>query len=660
MKRRIVLACALAAVTLFATSSTISAHGDMHAGHGAPKPIADAVAISAAGYAVALESDPSPLAVGRESRIIANVTRADSHAPARDGHVEIVIDADRAEATALSASESTWAGRYTATYTPTRAGGAHARVIVHALDGRHLAAPLTFDFPLDIARAPGLGWPAWSAIALALVIAGVFVYAASLRARTSAVGAFDLLSIPWLHRTLTSRALQSGVQIAMLAVTLVIVLLGFFDVQDGGVNLATKLTWTIWWPGIIFTFVLVGRVWCIACPFGALNEWSARASGARRQLPRIFRNVWWATAAFVLLTWADEQLGIVRSPAMTAWIVVGVAAIAIAIGLRYERRSFCRHLCPIGGLIGIYSMTAPVELRARDRALCRTHADQACYRGSVRNSGCPMFEFPATLDRNTYCTLCGDCVRGCEHGNVVLRLRAFGKDLWASTRRALDEAYLAVALVGITLTVTAGMLTWWPGWISALARWLPEIVRTHVKPITYLGAVESAVLFVGSLAIVPLLVFAAGALSVWLARDETVTAPHANARRAFVIFGYMFVPIGLAMHLAHNLSHLLLEGGGFLPALQRAALRFTPWSLGEPDWSTLPLAPEPVVALLQTIVLIGFLALSLYAGHRLALRTYTDARAASRAVIPFAALSLAFTVLGIVLLSQPMAMRHGS
>ena len=121
----------------------------------------------------------------------------------------------------------------------------------------------------------------------------------------------------------------------------------------------------------------------------------------------------------------------------------------------------------------------------------------------------------------------------------------------------------------------------------------------------------------------------------------------------------MFVPVGLAMHLAHNLGHLLLEGGGLLPAVQRAVTRFTPWNLGEPDWHVLPVAPEPVVAFLQIAIVVGFFVLSLVVGHRLALRTWTDPRAAGRALVPYAALSLLFTVAGIVLLSQPMGMRHG-
>jgi len=463
----------------------------------------------------------------------------------------------------------------------------------------------------------------------------------------------NLLDVPWLRRLLTGPVLQPALQLPLLVLTGVVVLVGLTDIQDGGANLATKLTWTIWWAGVIFTFFLAGRVWCLACPFGALNEWTSRLARPLRRLPPVFRNIWWATAAFVLLTWADEQLGVVRSPRVTAGIVLFFAALAVAIGLVYERRSFCRHLCPIGGLIGIYSMMAPIELRAKSGPVCAADPDKACYRGGEAARGCPMFEFPGAMDRNNYCTLCGDCVAACGHGNLVLRLRAFGQDLWATRRRLLDESYLAVVLVGLTLVVTAQMLTAWPGWISALAGWLPAVVRTTLKPVTYLGLVECVVLLGGSLVVVPLLVLGGAA-----AADRLAGPRRLGRRRTFVAFGYMFVPVGLAMHLAHNLAHLLLEGGGIVPVVQRAVAVYTPFSLGVPDWNVRPLAPEPVVAVLQMAVLVGFFILSLGAGHRLSLRVYGDARVASRAWVPMAALALLFTLAGIILLTQPMGMRH--
>ena len=56
----------------------------------------------------------------------------------------------------------------------------------------------------------------------------------------------------------------------------------------------------------------------------------------------------------------------------------------------------------------------------------------------------------------------------------------------------------------------------------------------------------------------------------------------------------------------------------------------------------------------------GFFGLSLVAGDRLTLRTVSDERTASRAFLPMAAIVLAFTLVGLVVLSLPMGMRHGS
>lgn len=629
-----------------------------HHEHGDAPPLATAGAVTVQGYRVELLTHPSPLAPDRAAHLVAKVFRSSDLAPVPGGRVLVGFAPAGAAPDPEPATEQTWAGHYAVAASPTKLGAHQVRVVLAELEGRRFDPPLVVDFPISVARASsGMGAVAWTMIALVAGIGVLAMYAVRLRARAGAPAgeAFDLLRVQWLRRLLTSRALQPSLQVPLLALMAVVVLLGFYDVQDGGRNLATKLTWTIWWAGIIFTFVLAGRVWCLACPFGALNEWTARLAGPLSRLPKPFRNLWWATGMFVLLTWADEQLGVVRSPRVTAWIVLFFAAAAVAVGLFYERRSFCRHLCPIGGLIGIYSMTAPLELRARRGGVCAADPDKSCYRGGAESRGCPMFEFPASMDRNNYCNLCGECVTSCSRDNLVLRFRAFGKDLWASGRRVLDEAYLAVALVGLTLVVTAQMLSAWPGWTWTLSGSLPHWVRATLKPVTYLGLVESAILLGGSLVVVPLLVLCGAVVA-----DRLAGANAIGVRRSFVLFSYMFIPVGLAVHLAHNLSHLLTEGGGIVPVVQRAVTLYTPLSLGEPDWQHARLAPEAVVALLQVVIIVGFFVLSLVAGHRLSAGAYADPRAAGRAFVPMAALSCAFTVAAVVLLNLPMGMRHGS
>jgi TRAP-type C4-dicarboxylate transport system permease small subunit len=106
--------------------------------------------------------------------------------------------------------------------------------------------------------------------------------------------------------------------------------------------------------------------------------------------------------------------------------------------------------------------------------------------------------------------------------------------------------------------------------------------------------------------------------------------------------------------------NLLLEGGGIIPVMQRVIALYTPFSVGVLDWHVMPLAPQAVVSLLQVAIVVAFFGLSLVAGHRLTLRTYPDARSASRAFLPMMAVALAFTLVGLVVLSLPMDMRHGS
>ena len=673
-------AVGLAVALLWASQA--GAHGE----HGDAAPALQGRAIvQVVGYEVELLSNPAPPVAGQPAKIVAAVREAGTGRAPSGGRVFVGLapaplpEAHRSDSAEhashgspashsasrnpqsaiplmVRAGEEGWAGNYTAILRPARKGPHVVRVELRELDGRRINSPAVVTFSVDVAPPLPLvsATMLWVALAAGGALAGGWVLRARARLGVGEGERLNVLALPWVRRLVTGPWLQPALQAPLVLLTVLLVLLGLGDTQDPARNLATKLTWTIWWAGIIFTFVFIGRAWCYVCPYGGLNDWAERLARPARMFPKALRSLWPATAMFLLLTWADEQLGVVRSPAVTAGILIVLAVLAIGVGLLYQRRSFCRYLCPIGGVIGLYSMLAPVELRASSREVCRADKTKACYRGSAHSYGCPMFEFPQVMDRNTYCTLCMECVKGCPMNNMALTARPFGTDLWASAKRQFDEAFLAAAMMGVATIVTAAMIAPWQEWMVALGRLLPVNPIRWMRPITYLKLVDSTVFFTAALALGPGLVLGAA----WLAERRVPPEDRLGLRRAFTTFAYAVVPLGLAMHLAHNLEHLLVEGPAVVPVLQRTADRFLGFATGDPDWRIGPLVASGLIPWFQLAVLLALFALGLVVAHRLACSAYDDPAVAARAAAPLFVLLALVTAVNLLVLAQPMGARH--
>jgi ferredoxin len=461
----------------------------------------------------------------------------------------------------------------------------------------------------------------------------------------------NLLDIPWVRRFFKSAWFQPVFQVPVLLIFLVIIAAGSFDIQQGDRNIATLLMWTIWWAAIIFTFVFVGRIWCMMCPFGALQDWVGRLVSMNRDFPKPLRNIYLSSLIFFGLTWWDGYSGIVNRPALTAYLLIGFFAVAGGMAVVYKGRAFCRYVCPIGGLIGIYSMFSPLELRNRYLEVCRGHKVQECIKGTEKSHPCPMFVRPMALDRNNYCNFCGECIKSCSRDNIVIRFRSFAKDLWASSRGNLDEALLAIVLVGISFVVTGGMVAPWHAWMETVGRVFPF---RALGIVSYAAQEKTTFLFVftvGSLVVSPMLLLI-GSIAV---RKYTGPNPPLSLKQTFIQFAYMFIPVGLSMHLAHNINHLFREGSEIVPAVERLAHIVT--GVGaEPEWIVTPLMGPEAIFWLQMAIIFVMNIFSLYAGYRIAVRYFGEK--ALGAFIPMAMLAVFFMLINAFILGQPMALRH--
>ena len=625
--------------------------------------------VTAGQYQLQLITNPEEPRVGDEVLVTVKVLSSSDGSPATKGKVLASSDSLLSDIKengvrpaeiegAVEASEADAFGNYEFKTSFQKAEPHYIKVSILEMDGRQYDPPLFAGFTMDVAQVDLRAVRTWTvllAFAVLAFAAGYLIYRMKVAPSSDPEG-FNFLDIPWIKRLFKWKHIQTVVQVPMVIAFVVLVFLAFNDIQDGGKNIATKLIWTIWWAGIIFTFVLVGRLWCFMCPVGAITDWVSRAVRSTRRLPSALRNIWLANLFFIFFTLLDVQLGVVRSPLVTGSLFVGITIFAVGMAVAFERRSFCRYLCPIGGIIGLYSMFSGVELRSKDKQTCREHKEKECYVGNDCGEGCPMFELVPTMDSNNACNFCGECIKTCSKDNITLRARGFFKDAWTTRRLSLDEAVLAIVLVGVSIFVTGDMLEPWEGWISSLVNAFPAELLGIDYEYTIEVLTKSLLFFIVALILIPGMLLAASYASNMFVGDEG----HNGLKRTFTVFGYMFIPVGLSMHLAHNAGHLLNESLGIVPAMQRAVLKYTQFPLGEPNWglAAMTIVDGAFLYWMQMGIFAVFYVFSIYAGYRLSLNNYADRSTAFRALVPMLVLSFVLMMVNVYLLNLPMAPRH--
>ncbi|PSB01536.1 sigma 54-interacting transcriptional regulator [Merismopedia glauca] len=414
-----------------------------------------------------------------------------------------------------------------------------------------------------------------------------------------------LNAYPWLRRFLRSPwwpdRINYGFTLWFFAVVVAVL---FVAPQNRAENLALNMFWAWWWPLILLGFPFVGRLWCAVCPFMIYGEVTQKLSLwlFPRQLKKWPREAaekwggWFLWGLFTLIFLWEELWNLENTADLSACLLLLITAGAMICSAIFERRFWCRYLCPIGGMNGLFAKLSMTELRAQQGTCSAECTTYQCYKGGpkkgegLETGGCPLYSHPAQLEDNRDCVLCMTCLKACPHRSVELNLRPPGIELWTThVPRAYEVALLLLLLGGVFLH-RLPQLQSLLGLNFDLERFFP-----------HLGLSLLALIVPAS---IPLLAYG----GIWLL--PKLSDKYARPR-PFVELAYGYLPLVLGANLAHYLNLGLGEAGQILPVTWAT---FGLKMEGLPVW----VAPTAVISFLQGSTLIISVLLSIFITQKIA------------------------------------------
>ena len=400
---------------------------------------------------------------------------------------------------------------------------------------------------------------------------------------------------PWLREGMRSPALWNGLLFGLVSWLFVLFNIWLWRApQDRAHNGALNLFWAWWWPLILLSHPLVGRLWCSFCPFmvwGELAQRLGRRLGHQpERWPRGDSDRWGApllAAGFAAILLWEALADLPNSGWQSSALLVLITAGAVVGSLRFEKRFWCRYLCPVGGMNGLFAKLAISELRAQAGTCSGSCTSYACFKGGpaegegMATAGCPLGTHPAHLLDNRNCVLCLTCAQACPHRSVQLRLRPPAADL----QRDLDPPE---GEVGLILVLAGGV---------CLHHWQRLLGAVPLAPLS----LESGPLLprlawgTAALALPAALFLAIRALLAW--RGGKARGPSRGPSRLRLGL-YAGLPLLWAVLLADHLPLGLGEAGRLLP------VSLSPggegWASSLPAWS----ADPHVIAFCQSAALL--------------------------------------------------------
>ncbi len=389
-----------------------------------------------------------------------------------------------------------------------------------------------------------------------------------------------------------------------LAFLIILIAAGHSGSTDPLANPLPMVTWSLLWIGLVFAHVLLGNVWIFINPWRAIDHLLGLLSpGAKSEPASILKypmavGYWPAVALLIVLVWFENVFPSPQDPGLLAKVSTGYLVLTV-IGMRlFGRKIWLEHVEVLSVYFRMVSWLAPVRWTVDELK-----------EGSAR--GCASINWP--------------CAQ-------LITL----KPLTLSGTAFVLSALAAVSFDGFSHTFR------WLGLVGANPMEYPG--RTALVPFNTAGLIGACI---------ALILAYWGAVALGYTRDRKLTSETGLGAKLAI----SMVPIAFAYHIAHYLPAFLVEAQYAVGALS------DPFNVG---WDLFGTAHMHIKDSLRThhryieltwyvqvaAIVIGHLVAILVA-HIIALREVKAGSAPAYRQIPLTVLMVAYTFLGLWLLSAP-------
>jgi len=346
-------------------------------------------------------------------------------------------------------------------------------------------------------------------------------------------------------------------------------------------SLSSFLIWGLWFPLVFLSVLFTGRSWCgIFCPLGAASQWANRY-GLKKRIPSWLRFEGFPIISFILITLLGQTLDVRDDPKGLAILFGMIFLAAMVIGFLYgtggKKRAWCRHACPIGLLLGVFSRLSLLQLIPKQpRPTKEAYAERGV---------CPTFININEKNESRHCIACFRCVKPSSPGGLSLEFQSLGKEVKNIEHYHPNLSEVLFIFLGAGLSLGGFLwliLPWYQSvrqqvgtfFIERAWNWMitpGPVFLMSVQPSqgqTYYWldffTIQGFMLFYMFMSVFILTL--TNGCSAWIA-----TSPKKNFYQRFILLGYQYAPIAMISMLI-GLGDVLFQTLGNMLTIEIAEI----------------------------------------------------------------------------------------